>query len=85
VFVALAGADHEPLVAASLRRVAHRRLAFLTECYRGMRLGEVRARNRALVAYASYLGVIMLRRHASDLVSARDRDGFLDDLIEAVL
>lgn len=85
VYVALAGADHDPIVASALRRVSQTRLGFLTECYRGMKLSEAHARNRALVAYASYLGVIMLRRHASDFVSARDREGFLDDLIEAVL
>lgn len=85
VYVALAGADHEPLVAAALRRVSQKRLAFLTECYRGMKCSDAQARNRALVAYASYLGVVMLRRHASEIVSARDREGFLDDLIEAVL
>lgn len=85
VYVALAGAEHEPLVAAALRRVTHKRLAFLAECYRGMKCSEAQARNRALVAYASYLGVVMLRRHASEVVSARDRDGFLEELIEAVL
>lgn len=85
VYAALAGSDHDPLVAAALRRVSQKRLAFLTECYKMMRYSDARARNRAVVAYACYLGMIMLRRHASEYVSARDRDGFLDDLIETVV
>ncbi len=62
------------------------RLVFLMECYAGMQeCADAHSHNRALIAYAAYLGVIMCRRHVSDFVSARDRDGFLEDLLETVL
>jgi AcrR family transcriptional regulator len=82
VYLALAAADHLPAVASALRRVSARRLEFVASCYRELGDSEARARNRATVAYAAYLGLLMLRRHG---ISARDRDAFVEDLIETLV
>jgi AcrR family transcriptional regulator len=85
VYFALASADQHPVVAASLKRVSQERLAFLRGCYEQLGYASRRARYRALVAYAAYLGLVLLRRHAGDVMPARDRDELVEHLIETVL
>jgi AcrR family transcriptional regulator len=81
IYLALVGAGHDASVAPVLRRVSKKRIAFLTECYRSMCLTPAQAKNRALVGYASYLGLVMIRSHVSDFGSAQDREDFLQELI----
>ena len=55
-----AAAPH-PLVAPVLARVTATRLAFLTEIFLALDLTPARARDRARITYAAYLGHLQLR------------------------
>ena len=61
LYVAL-GLSSDPAVAAAVRRVSNRRLAFLVQAYRQLRLTAAQARTRSLLAYAAYVGALHLRR-----------------------
>ena len=50
-----ANATH-PLVAATLRRVTERRLAYLTTLFTQLGMSPARARDRGLLAYSAFLG-----------------------------
>jgi AcrR family transcriptional regulator len=82
IYIALTGADHLPLVAETLRRVSSRRLAYLTECYEALYGSKTKARHRAVIAYAAYLGVMTLVRHQPVL---RDREQFIEELISTLI
>ncbi|MCA9667195.1 MAG: TetR/AcrR family transcriptional regulator [Myxococcales bacterium] len=82
VYVALAGVDQTPVVAAALQRAAKRRLGFLRDCFEQMGNAPERAQQRAVIAYAAYLGVVMLKRHAAGALRARDRQALVETLIE---
>jgi AcrR family transcriptional regulator len=56
----------DPRVAPTLARVTRARLDFLAELYRELGLPPARARERARVAYALYLGLGALRRAAPE-------------------
>lgn len=56
-----AHADH-PLIAPVLSRVTERRLGFLTDLFADLGLPRDVARQRALVAYGTYVGWLQLRR-----------------------
>lgn len=70
VELALLADAGDPLVAATLRRVSQRRIAFLTECFRELGATPARARHRALAAYASYLGIGQLQRQLPDVLAS---------------
>ncbi|WP_020671087.1 TetR/AcrR family transcriptional regulator [Amycolatopsis nigrescens] len=63
----MAHAGH-PVVAPVLRRVTERRMEYLTRCYRDLGLGKAAARRRAVVAYATYVGWLELRRAVPDVL-----------------
>jgi AcrR family transcriptional regulator len=63
----LAHAGH-PIVEPVLRRVTARRIDFIAEVYRDLGLASADARRRAVVAYATYLGWLDLRRGPADIV-----------------
>jgi AcrR family transcriptional regulator len=85
VYLALTAADQDPLVAATLRRVSRRRIEFVTRCYEQMACEPGPALHRALAAYAAYLGVVMLSRHSGALAARKDRDAFIEHLLETLL
>ena len=58
-YLALAAAGH-PLVEEALQRVSARRLGYLQECYAQM--GVKHPKERAHVAYATYIGTLHLSR-----------------------
>lgn len=82
ICLALAGADHLPYVADTLRRVSNRRLAFLAECYEAIHGSRTKAHHHAVIAYAAYLGVLMLQRHDARIP---DRDQFIEELIATLI
>lgn len=66
--------DH-PAVAPAVRRVTERRLEILTHGYADLGLEPVTARRQAVLAYATYVGWLQLRRTAADLVPEVAPDG----------
>jgi len=81
IHIALATAKH-PLVRETLARVTRRRLAYLESCY--VALGQPRreAKRSALLAYATYVGLVHLRLEAPAELPARDAvDAYLEDII----
>jgi len=84
VYLALASAGHEPLVAATLRRVAQRRIGYLAACYEALGHTPPVASRRALVAYSVYLGVVMLRQQAPEVVTEA-REALVEHLIETLI
>lgn len=63
----MAHTDH-PVVEPVLRRVTARRIDYITEIYRDLSLPPAAARRRAVLAYATYLGWLNLRRGPADVV-----------------
>lgn len=63
----MANADH-PVVVPVLRRVTAQRIDYIAEIYRDVGLTPADARRRAVLAYATYLGWLDLRRGPSDTV-----------------
>jgi AcrR family transcriptional regulator len=63
IHIALATAKH-PMVRDALARVTHRRLVYLESCYGALGQSPREARQSALLAYATYVGLIHLRLEA---------------------
>jgi AcrR family transcriptional regulator len=63
------GLSSDPAVAAAVRRVSERRLAFLLQAYRQLGLPAAQARARALLAYTAYVGALHLRRRRASGLS----------------
>jgi AcrR family transcriptional regulator len=63
----MAHAKH-PIVEPVLRRVTMRRIDFIAEIYQELGLAPAVARRRAIIAYATYLGWLDLRRGPADIV-----------------
>jgi AcrR family transcriptional regulator len=59
---ALVAHADDPVVAPVLHRVTQRRVSFLAEVYTELGLPPAQARHQALVAYATYVGWVQLRR-----------------------
>lgn len=81
----LACPDH-PVVAPILRRVTERRIGYLTSLYSALGLGGPAARRRAMLAYATYLGTVQLRRAlpARPPISAASKRAYLADALAAL-
>jgi len=71
IHIALATAKH-PLVRETLARVTHRRLAYLEACYVELGQPRLEAKRSALLAYATYVGLVHLRLEAPRELPARD-------------
>ena len=82
IWLALTGVKHPPFIADTLRRVSSRRIDYLTKCYEAIHGSGARARHRAVIAYAAYLGVLTLQAHQTD---TGDRDAFIDELIATLI
>jgi AcrR family transcriptional regulator len=79
----LADADH-PLVAAALERVTRRRLDYLEELLE--QEGRGGAGDRALVAYTTFLGMLLLRRAAPHAVPTGDHlQAYVTTLIDQLV
>ena len=64
LYTALFAAAGHPVVGPVLARVAARRIEYLEECFRELGLPREAARHRALLAYATYVGLLHLGREA---------------------
>ncbi len=82
----MASAD-QPVVAATLRRVVDRRLAFLRDIFRALGLGHGEAERRALFAYASYLGTAELDRRLPGVLpeATASRSSYVEGVIALFL
>ena len=69
IYVAIAAAAIEhPIAAEVLSRVTARRLEFVVDAYRMLGLSRAAASDRALLAYAAYLGLLHLERDAASAI-----------------
>jgi AcrR family transcriptional regulator len=64
LYTALFAAAGHPVVGPVLARVAARRIEYLEECFRELGLTAEAARHRALLAYATFVGLLHLGREA---------------------
>jgi AcrR family transcriptional regulator len=64
LYTALFAAAGNPTVGPVLERVAARRIQYLQGCFRELGLAAEEARHRALLAYATYVGLLHLGREA---------------------
>lgn len=69
----LDAADREPLVAATLERVADERLAILGAAYRQCGSTPAQARRQALLAYAAYVGLARMPERGTGSLTPRER------------
>lgn len=80
-----ANAGHE-LVAPTLGRVTQRRLAYLTSLFIELGLSRARARDRALLAYAAFLGHAQLAHATPDLLpTGRAFRNHVDQVVDALV
>jgi AcrR family transcriptional regulator len=68
VELALQASATDPLVAATLRRVTSRRLAYLTALFTELGMSPARARDRGLLAYSAFLGHAQLVHATPELL-----------------
>lgn len=66
LYLAIAAAEDHPTVAAFVRRVSERRMAYLEGCYRDLGWDAVAARHWARFAYATFMGNLQIRRDTPD-------------------
>jgi AcrR family transcriptional regulator len=86
VELALQASAAQPLVSDTLNRVTKRRLALLTELYRGLGLSPARARDRALLAYTAYLGHAQVAHATPDLLPrGRALTAHVDQIVETLV
>lgn len=62
----LASSQSSPIIQPVIRRVTLRRVASLTEMYAQCGLSEEQAKHRALLAYATYVGMFQIRATAPE-------------------
>lgn len=62
--LAVSDAADDPIVQPILRLVSARRIEYLIDCFRALGLPPDEARNRALLAYAAYVGTLRLARES---------------------
>ncbi|HUJ12509.1 MAG TPA: TetR family transcriptional regulator [Thermoanaerobaculia bacterium] len=85
LYVALSAADAAE-VRSSLRRINRRRLRFLIEAYRELGFPPKKARDRATLAYAAYVGALHLRYQNSGALRRNDDlDGFVAHSVETLI
>lgn len=62
--LAIASAAAHPVVGAAFRRVASKRIAFMTDTFAALGFKKADARSRARALHATYLGFLQLANHA---------------------
>jgi AcrR family transcriptional regulator len=84
--VGLLAAAHDPVVGPVLRRVADKRLDFLEQIFREIGFPAGESRQRARIAYSTFLGWFELRRVAPHRTSlGRERAAYENAVFELVL
>jgi len=82
---ALLASAGEPLVRPVVERVTRRRLAYLTERYRDLGLAPERARHRARLIYAAYLGFFSEVRALGDVPGPSELSGYIEEMLGTVV
>lgn len=81
----LATASH-PQVAAALRRVTERRVAYVAGLFAALGFPEGEARRRGLLAYSVYLGHAQLGHAAPSVLPGEDEFGaYLDEALDVLM
>jgi len=85
LFVALSGSSM-PTVSAAIRRMSDRRIRFLRDAYGELGFAETEARERALLVYAAYVGLLHLRGESSpSLRTSKQIDAFVKHAIATLV
>jgi len=86
VELALQASASQPLVTNILKRVTRRRLELVTKLYVELGLSPAHARQRALLAYAAYLGHAQLAHATPDLLPhGRALANHVDQVVETLV
>ncbi|KJF17447.1 TetR/AcrR family transcriptional regulator [Acidithrix ferrooxidans] len=85
VEISLAAHASRPEIAVVLERVATKRANYLEACFSELGFSDAAARGRGLVAYATYLGWLQLRRSAPSVLSDEDANTSIAKLLERLL
>ncbi|MGW7274827.1 TetR/AcrR family transcriptional regulator [Streptomyces sp. NPDC054864] len=84
--VALLATAGHPQVAAALRRVTERRVAYVAELFAGLGFPEPEARRRGLLAYTVYLGHVQLGHAVPSALPTVDEFGaYLDEALDILM
>ncbi|CAM5230181.1 TetR/AcrR family transcriptional regulator OS=Streptomyces alboniger OX=132473 GN=CP975_09295 PE=4 SV=1 [Streptomyces alboniger] len=84
--VSLLATAGDPRVAAALRRVTERRVAYVAELFAGLGFPAPEARRRGLLAYSVYLGHAQLGHAVPSVVPGGDELGaYLDEALDALM
>ena len=82
----LASSRNSPLIGPVLERVTARRITSLTEMYQDCGLERAIAHQRALVAYATYVGMFQIRATAPEATpSASASNAFIQHLVDTLV
>jgi len=84
LYVALAEAAEDKTVGAMLNRVASARIANLERCYIGLGLSPALAKSNAVLAYASYRGLLQLA-HEAPAALPQDWSSYASVIREALI
>ena len=84
LLAALSGSSM-PAVSSSIRRVSERRVRFLADAYSELGFGADDARDRALLVYAAYVGLIHLRGESSSLRSPKQIDAIVEHAVATLV
>lgn len=68
LYLAIAAAEDNPLVAEFVQRVSQSRMDYLYDCYRALGFAERPARQWARFAYATFMGNLQIRRDTPALM-----------------
>jgi AcrR family transcriptional regulator len=82
---ALLASGAHPLVGPVVRRASAERIRYLTEAYEELGLPSARARRRALLTSAAYVGLMELIRTGGTSVSDADLRAYADEALEALV
>ena len=66
--LAVSDAAEDPVVRPFLERITERRIGYVEECYRALVFPAEKARHRALLVYAAYVGTVRLFRDLPDRI-----------------
>lgn len=84
--VALLATAGHPQVAAALRRVTERRVAYVARLFAGLGFPEPEARRRGLLAYTVYLGHVQLGHAVPSALPTVDEFGaYLDEALDVLM
>lgn len=85
LYLAIAAASGDRVVAEAVSRVSDRRLRFLAQCYEALGFPVQRARLRAILAYSAYLGLVQLWRDAPHALQGTGSSLHLQHFIDTLV